>query len=536
MRTLTTRRLLGLALALVTLTAAGLFGTAPAAEGRWVAPGAPSASTRSTTAVAVSWTPVWGAPRYRLKYSTDASFSSAAFLTTTNPEAELAGLRPGTRYFIAAAVAKTTGDPLSGYGKTGSVVTRDATSQYAVLPPSGLQATARDNTSLTLAWKARSGAGSYEVRYATKSSMSQARSTSAYGTTLRLTGLKKNTTYWVQVRVKSSKGAIISTFGKSLKTRTTSSTTVAPLRAATYNVLCANCSAKYPWSSRRNRLVNAIKAQDLDVLGVQEASQGLTTGADGKRKAQFDDLLYLLGSRYAITNSHRYNCQKSTSPNNCAVLNRGASNDVRIIYNAQRVVALRTGSVQFAAQAAGDTKRFLAWAEFRQRSTGKRFFVINTHLDPRDDATGSRLHYNLRVSQTRELVATIKKQNISRLPVIILGDFKVNKYAEPNNAPYDIITGASYVDPLGNTYKSTVPARSATVERRIGTEYNTKNNLESTAPKSAYINGSVIDYVFVSRGVRVSEWQTVVDVDSTGRFVATPPSDHNMVRITAYLP
>lgn len=117
-------------------------------------------------------------------------------------------------------------------------------------------------------------------------------------------------------------------------------------------------------------------------------------------------------------------------------------------------------------------------------------------------------------------MATIKKQNPYDLPVIILGDFKTNKYAEPNNAPYQVITNAGYLDPLGNTEKSTIPDRSAIVERRIGTEFNTKNNLASSAPKSAYINGSVIDYIYVSPGVRVSEWETVVDVDATGRFTA----------------
>lgn len=244
----------------------------------------------------------------------------------------------------------------------------------------------------------------------------------------------------------------------------------------------------------------------------------------------------MLGSDYKVTNKYRYNCVKSTTRTRCKYRNRGASHDVRIIYHTGRIALLRQGSLKFAAQMPGTKERYAAWAELRQRSSGKRFFVINTHLDPGDDAAGATLRHDLRRDQTRELIALIRKRNTARLPVVILGDFKTSKHAMPNNAPYDVITRAGYLDPLGNTHKSTVPARSAIVERRIGTEYNTKNNLAATAPKSAYINGSVIDYVYVSPRIRVSEWETVVDVDAAGRFTRKPPSDHNMVRVSVYLP
>ena len=353
---------------------------------------------------------------------------------------------------------------------------------------------------------------------------------------MKITGLMKSTNYWFRIRTKSSKGVATSTFSPARQLRTTSGEAFAPLRAATYNVMCANCSSSHPWAKRRAGLVKAIKAQDLDVLGVQEASQGLTVGADGTSKAQFDDLLDLLGKGYALTNTYRYNCARSTSPNNCDPTDRGASNDVRIIYNVHRVDRLGQGSVRFKAQDPGSPSRFLAWARLRQVSTGKKFFVVNTHLDPSDDASRSTYHYNLRAAQTRELLAAVRKNNPAKLPVLILGDFKSSKYATPSNAPYDLITGAGYVDPLGNTYRSTIPDRSATVQQRVGTEYNTKNNLAAEAPRSKYINGSVIDYIYTSDEVPVVQWQTVVDVTSSGRFSRTPPSDHNMVRVTVTFP
>lgn len=522
-----------LALAIV----AGSLLAAPSRAGAaWTAPGRPNVGMTSTTAVAIAWTPVWGAPRYLVKYSTSKSWKSPKYLRTADPDAELTGLKKGTTYYVKVAVTRTSGSKLSGYGPTGTVRTRTSASVYTSLTPGGLGVEATDADSVRLTWQARSGAATYQVKYGTDAALSNPGYVSTTATGLTVNGLKKGTAYWFALRVKNAKGEATSTFGTPLAARTTTGETDAPLRAATYNVLCANCSSSYPWSTRRAALVAAIKAQKLDVLGVQEASQGLTTGADGTSKAQFDDLLDLLGSDYALTNAYRYNCVKSTSPNSCVEKDRGASHDVRIIYNADRVQLLRQGSHEYTNEDPTDTNRFMAWAELQQKASGKRFFVANTHLDPNDDAAGSTYHFDLRAAQTRELLAVIAKQNTADLPVLILGDFKTSKYATPSNAPYDLITGAGFTDPLGNTYRSTVPARSATVESRLGTEYNTKNNLAAAPPRSDYLNGSVIDYVYTSPDVRVQQWQTVVDITASGRFAAKPPSDHNMVRVTVYLP
>jgi hypothetical protein len=36
--------------------------------------------------------------------------------------------------------------------------------------------------------------------------------------------------------------------------------------------------------------------------------------------------------------------------------------------------------------------------------------------------------------------------------------------------------------------------------------------------------------------MRVAEWETVARLDRSGRFIGTIPSDHNMIRLTVYLP
>jgi hypothetical protein len=63
----------------------------------------------------------------------------------------------------------------------------------------------------------------------------------------------------------------------------------------------------------------------------------------------------------------------------------------------------------------------------------------------------------------------------------------------------------------------------------------TINLFHRKAMKGNYSTGVMVDQIFVTP-MRVSEWETVVKVDSAGRFIGTIPSDHNMIRATVYLP
>ena len=106
----------------------------------------------------------------------------------------------------------------------------------------------------------------------------------------------------------------------------------------------------------------------------------------------------------------------------------------------------------------------------------------------------------------------------------------------PANAPYDVVVASGHVDPLGNTYRSTTTAPGATVEKRIRTNFASFNGFKRLAPKSfTYINGTHLDYIFTTP-MRVSEWETVVNIDAEGNFIGVIPSDHNMLRATVYLP
>jgi endonuclease/exonuclease/phosphatase family metal-dependent hydrolase len=174
----------------------------------------------------------------------------------------------------------------------------------------------------------------------------------------------------------------------------------------------------------------------------------------------------------------------------------------------------------------------LAWGIFTQKSTNKKFFVGDTHLEP---GGGTDLQ-DLRKRQTQAITAEVKKRNPSNFPVLLTGDLNSHKWTAPTNAPYDVLTAAGYIDPLGNTYASDLPSGTATAEKTVGANYDSFNAFNRLAnARNSWGNGTYLDYIFTSK-MRVVEWRTVVNVDSSGNFIGTIPSDHNMVKATVQLP
>jgi hypothetical protein len=124
----------------------------------------------------------------------------------------------------------------------------------------------------------------------------------------------------------------------------------------------------------------------------------------------------------------------------------------------------------------------------------------------------------------------------SRTPAFVVGDFNSTRYATPTNAPYDEVVSHGFVDPLGHTYKSTKISSKATAEKRIRAHYNSHNNFIRTVPHfSSNENGSNMDYIFTT-AMRTLEWETVLDLDSSGKLKGTIPSDHNMIVAKVLLP
>ena len=490
------------------------------------------------TALAFNWQPVAGTQRYRVQYSTSSKMSNASYVRFTDESAELTGLRSGTVYYLKVRAITSAGVNLSPY--SAAVKTSTASSATATyLPPKGLAATAPSSGRLAITWTSRASGLHYQLQYSTKSDLSSPSTLTASTTKAGISGLDAATTYYVRVRALTSGGSVVSGWSQPLAV-TTRSTEQPQLTIASYNVKCANCYSALPnegtWYERRDAVVAAVKAQHPDVIGFQEASQGWLKDANGKAisKSQFEDLVERLGSPYKLTNTHRNNCVKSTTPTNCVYKDQGASQGTKIVYNSTVLTLITQGSKALSKAQATDADRYVAWAIFEHKSTGRRFFFADTHLEYQHDAPGLSTYYSTRVTQTKEALAVIaaKRQG---LPAYFVGDFNSHKWSTPDNGPYTVTRSAGFIDPLGNVDRSTTTTDGAIVGKRIKTNFSSYNGYATKAPSFSYTNGTYIDYIWVSAGIEVAEWETVVKVDANNNFIGQIPSDHNMIRATTRL-
>lgn len=300
------------------------------------------------------------------------------------------------------------------------------------------------------------------------------------------------------------------------------------LRVASFNIRIANGSEtprtalEKPWEQRRVVIAGQIRREGIAVVGLQEASAGLVPrGA----VPQYQDLANTLGPRYALTSAERY-CTKPDG-NNCT---NGGSNSDRIIYDTSRLVLQRAGARSLDGRGEGNgSARMVAWAQFLDRNTGKRFFFATTHLEPGADKKA------LHASQAKEVLTEIREENTGKLPVVLVGDLASTKFSADNTA-HTIFTKAGYVDPLGNTRKQKTAAK-ATAEKLTNVRYSSLNDFKPKPQTlKGYKIGSYIDYILLSsKKIRVLEWETVLNLRN-GRFSGVIPSDHNMVKATITLP
>lgn len=473
-------------------------------------------SSRDTVTVA-SWQPVADAAGYVVTTAANSGMLYPDTRHVATSMAILTGLNPATTYYLYVAAIDATG----AFGPTTPVVsftTTERSFRYAAPTP---ELTSPTSTTVVATWTAPGARLRYQAEIAAEATMAAAKGISVDKPTAEFDSLKPEAPYFVRVRAVDGSGAPASGWSAPQAITTSSK---GPLRVASFNVKCETCGGT-SWATRRGAVVSSIRAQDPDVIGIQEASQGWLSGT---RISQFEDLVNRLGSPYELANDRRNNCAKHWTPSGCRYRDQGASQGTRIIYNSQRLELLAQGSRRLLEASSGANDRYVAWAIFRQRSTGKRFFFADTHLEP-------NASFSARNRQTRQVLATIDANNPRDLPTIVVGDFNSHKWTKPSNGPYDIMKAAGYVDPLGNSYRSTTRAAVGVVERRINTSYSSYNDYKRQPPRFGYTNGTYLDYIFTTP-MRVSEWETVVKVDGGGRFIGVIPSDHNMIRATLWLP
>lgn len=136
--------------------------------------------------------------------------------------------------------------------------------------------------------------------------------------------------------------------------------------------------------------------------------------------------------------------------------------------------------------------RVCTWGKFIQKETNKKFFVFNTHFDHKGDT--ARANSAILI---RNFIA--KKTYKESLPVILTGDF---------NLTPDML-------PISHIKKDLSDTRDVSIEPPYG-PVGTFNRFQHDSPLDKRI-----DYIFVSRGVKVFKYGVLTDTKEN-RY----PSDH----------
>lgn len=514
------------------LSSPSLGTAASAAPGKSIPRGLQLTAT-TPTSVTVAWRPVPKATAYRVLLAKKRGTGTPRRIGVTSPTATIGELRPGTRYVVSVRAL------LGAKGKPGGTSRSLRVATAAGAPAGGLLVTGSGPMAISVDWDDTPGAASYRVRMATAPDMIGAVEMSFPQSAASVRGIPPNRTYYTQALALDAAGQPIGGWSAVVPV-TTPPPAPQPkkptLTVASFNVRCANCyqrqNGEKPWSTRRAAVIAQIVSRRPDVIGIQEASQGLLKGSGKSQFADLQDGLHAAGAAYELTNTARYNCANPDSPTKCSPQYRGASQGTRVFYNSATIDFVNAGS-KLLPSCGGCNNRYMAWAILKQKSTNQRFFFATVHTQY------LAKYATLRQQEIHAMMDEVAAQNPG-LPAFVTGDFNSTRYQAPTNAPYDEVIQRGFVDPLGHTPKSPMVSETSTAEQRIRANYNSHNNfLRRVAKFAEWQNGSNLDYIFTyspTGPMRVTLWETVLDLDASDRIVGTIPSDHNMVLIKAVLP
>jgi predicted extracellular nuclease len=306
-----------------------------------------------------------------------------------------------------------------------------------------------------------------------------------------------------------------------------SAATTTSLRVATFNVRTARATDDArPWLKRVTDVAADIMSAHPGIVLLQELGPGRADGNPGHldgHQRQTDSLLTALakagGKRYRLVRTTAY-----VKPGTAH-----GTQGARILYDSKLFTLLShcpqtTGTSGWNAScsfdlpiAGGDTaadRRSAAYAEFADKSTGRRFWVVTAHLDNRHGSTKTaEAKWNrLRVKQVAAIESKITKLNRGRLPVIFGGDLNSWQRDDFGYAPHDKLVGYGFHDAVAAT-------------TRTHYAYPTVNHFDRVLkPTKLASGGSRLDVIMVKRVKKFTKW-----VNKFNNPDSTRPSDHNMV-------
>lgn len=230
------------------------------------------------------------------------------------------------------------------------------------------------------------------------------------------------------------------------------------------------------WENRKEWLTKSIRFFEADLVGAQEVTytqlqdmedllpkyRYVGVGREGGNKGEFSPIFYRK-DRFQLLESNTFWLSKTPE---------------------------KVGSKGWDAA----LPRIVSWAKFKDKGSGKKFFLFNTHFDHRGKTARKK---------SAELIAKEIERIAGDSTVILTGDFN----ALPNSGPYAALTKNGLKDVFSDL----------DVESRYGTEYTTNGwDIEAGDERNR------IDYVFYKGKKIVPIKYHVLDGQRAKRFI----SDH----------
>lgn len=258
------------------------------------------------------------------------------------------------------------------------------------------------------------------------------------------------------------------------------------VKVASYNVDSAWREVSQPnlprWDARVIGIKNNINTAKPDVIGIQEAPN-IKIGA--RLYTQASDIQRMTG----------YTMYQPTD---------GATMPIPIMWRGGLYDKTASGYKVFENRPYPNYGRAMTWVKLKSKSTGKEFFVFNTHFMVGADKQ------SVRDAEGVMLAAEIKRVNPKSLPMFVTGDF--NSSASSSAPQTKNLATIGVKDSYGLT------------NARMHPEYKTYNGYE--LPQ---VGSSRIDQVYVGgTNLKVSYWENWTPYGNQlvgGR----PPTDHDMI-------
>ncbi len=279
------------------------------------------------------------------------------------------------------------------------------------------------------------------------------------------------------------------------------------IKVATYNIRQSRCDANTPnaWERRRSGLVELLRRIDADVGGLQEV--------------QPDQMEYLRKTlpAYWFAGEHR-------------AADRVSDEASPVFYRKDRFLAEKSGTFWLSqtpdvpgSKSWGSAfPRVCSWVLLTDRRTGRSFCFANTHTDHASEL--ARKEGMLLVAGRMGGFAP------GGTPVVFVGDHNCTETEAPARAVSELLDNALYISetvPKG-------PWRTYTAWLYSDKEFSCAEALKmSEADRNAAVvcagvrnyacGGPRIDYIYVSKGMRVLSYETRADtLDGSVRY----PSDY----------